>query len=94
MKPIGAVCRIKWAQAEYTDEEDVLFLIGDSEPALESAEDRIVQKIEAGDLDQAFFAEVLVIPLHPLEWMVVRTGQRTSQKFVVVNDRSEHTYIY
>lgn len=93
-KPIAAIANIRWDVDGYRDlSEEALFLLGDTEEERRMAEDTVVQRIEAGALDANRMAQIIVMELDRLQWLVVRTGQATSCNFIVTTDVADIEYI-
>lgn len=93
-KPIAAIADIRWDVDGYRDlTEEALFLLGDTEEERRMAEDIVMQRIETGALDAKRMAEIIVMELNRLTWLVVRTGQATSCNFIVTTDVANIEYI-
>lgn len=93
-KPIAAIADIRWDVDGYRDlTEEALFLLGDTDEERRTAEDIVMQRIEAGVLDARRMAEIIVMELNRLTWLVVRTGQATSCNFIVTTDVANIEYI-
>lgn len=93
-KPIAAIANIRWDVDGYRDlTEEALFLLGDTDEECRVAEDIVMQRIEAGVLDARRMAEIIVMELNRLTWLVVRTGQATSCNFIVTTDVADIEYI-
>lgn len=94
-RAIAAFADIRWDVDGYRDlVEDALFLLGDSREEFDAAERDIERRIEEGLLDKRRMAEVLVFKLSRLEWLVVKTGQKTSCNFVVTTKTQDITYLH
>lgn len=96
-KPVGAICDIQWALPEHDIHgtvEEVCFVFGDDADELSVNEGEIADQIMKGLIDHRRMETITVWDMTLLEWLVVKTGQTTSNPFVVVSNMDDIEYIY